>query len=241
VTPAHTQESEWAVWPVLEALPTLDEPSGQVVVISAHPDDEVLGAGGLLAALALTDHPRPHFVTVTDGEASHGSRPPWLDHDLGERRADELVEGLRALGYPAPRITRLRLPDSTLAAHGEELESRLRPVIRAADLVLCPARNDGHIDHESVGKVTVEICSGVVPVWEYPIWTWHWTKPGDDDALWESAARFPLSPYAVQHKRRALACFGSQTGPLPGDDSRIVILPPEVLEHFHRPYEVFFT
>jgi hypothetical protein len=45
----------------------------------------------------------------------------------------------------------------------------------------------------------------------------------------------------VQQKRRALACFASQTGPLPGDDSRVVILPPEVLEHFHRPYEVFFT
>ncbi len=236
-----TLEIEWAEWPFLETLPKLSRPRGRVVVVSAHPDDEVLGAGGLLALLARNEQAAPHFVTVTDGEASHGAQQYPRGQELAARRAHELIEGLRVLGYRDPEITRLGLPDSDVAAHVDELASRLMTMVSSADLVLCPARTDGHVDHAAVGKVTTEICAGKVPVWEFPIWLWHWTKPGDPEMSWEGAGRIAIAPEAMQRKRRALECFGSQIAVLPGDDSQVVILPPEVLEHFHRPYEVFFT
>ena len=73
-----TAESEWRSWRRLHELPVLEVggwPS--VAVVAAHPDDEVLGVGGLLAMTAAAGAPI-RLVAVTDGEASHPGldRPP---------------------------------------------------------------------------------------------------------------------------------------------------------------------
>ena len=66
-----TAEEAWDEWAGLQHLPAadpLDWPS--VVIVAAHPDDEVLGAGGTMAMLAAAGA-RLRLVAVTDGEASH--------------------------------------------------------------------------------------------------------------------------------------------------------------------------
>lgn len=240
MTTSTTDEAEWAGWPLLRTLPVVPRPTGRVVVVSAHPDDEVLGAGGLIAALAGTA-PSPIFVTVTDGEASHPGSPGVRPGDLAEQRAAELVSGLRMLGHQRPTITRLGLPDSGLAPHVDELAQGIGRAVTGADLVLCPAVADGHIDHATVGRVTLQVCRGRAPVWQFPIWVWHWTLPGADGVPWDRARRFEISSAERARKRAALACFTTQTRPLPADGSGTTILPPEVLAHFDRPYEMFFT
>ena len=53
------------------ALPSLDlDTVGEFVVIAAHPDDETLGAGGLMAEAARRGIP-VHVYVVMDGGASH--------------------------------------------------------------------------------------------------------------------------------------------------------------------------
>ena len=47
----------------------------------------------------------------------------------------------------------------------------------------------------------------------YPIWTWHWSHPGDPRVPWEAAARVPLSAEAARRKRAAIGCFASQLRP----------------------------
>ena len=69
-----TDEKSWAAWPWLSTLPG----SGlaglasvtSAVVVAAHPDDEVLGVGGLISLLAAS-RARLRLVAVTDGERSH--------------------------------------------------------------------------------------------------------------------------------------------------------------------------
>ena len=60
--------------PVLD-LPALAQRYAQVLVLSAHPDDETLGVGGLLADLADAGA-AVSVLVATDGERSHPTGAP---------------------------------------------------------------------------------------------------------------------------------------------------------------------
>src|SRR5206468_3180712 len=86
-----TPESKWAA-AALEDLPPLDIAGigshRRVVVVSPHPDDEVLAAGGILQRLAAGGI-EVIIVSVTDGEASPPASPTLTRAQLAARRADE--------------------------------------------------------------------------------------------------------------------------------------------------------
>src|SRR6202012_5504894 len=69
-----TDERTWAAWPWLSTLPGAGLAGlatvKSAVIVAAHPDDEVLGAGGLISMLAAS-RARLRIVAVTDGERSH--------------------------------------------------------------------------------------------------------------------------------------------------------------------------
>ena len=94
-----TDEGTWAAWPGLGALPDARTAAmagvTSAVVVAAHPDDEVLGAGGLISVLAAAGA-RLRLVAVTDGEGSHrGRADPAM---LATRRTAETAAALSALG-----------------------------------------------------------------------------------------------------------------------------------------------
>ena len=96
-----TAEEEWRSWRLLNELPVLDISGwSSVVVVAAHPDDEVLGVGGLLAMLAGA-RTRLRLVAITDGEASHPGMDRVAAGQLAERRAAETSTALDRLGAAA--------------------------------------------------------------------------------------------------------------------------------------------
>src|SRR6202035_3010407 len=104
-----TDERTWAAWPWLSTRPGTG-PIGlagirSAVIVAAHPDDEVLGAGGLISMLAAS-RARLRLVAVTDGERSHGSHA--AKDVLARRRTAETAAALRALGARAAEVIRLR-------------------------------------------------------------------------------------------------------------------------------------
>ena len=84
-------------------------PHKRVLVVAPHPDDELLGCGGLVATLAPTGTAFC-FVFVTDGGASHLGSRTWPRERLMARRRDEAIEALRRLNGEDADITFLRCP-----------------------------------------------------------------------------------------------------------------------------------
>ncbi|MFF7244507.1 PIG-L deacetylase family protein [Embleya sp. NPDC008237] len=237
-----TPEPAWAQWRGLDRLPRVTpRVVGGLVVVAAHPDDEILGAGGLLASV-LDAGERVRVVVLTDGDASHpnGPIPPA---DLVARRIEESRRALAVLspGGPVAEIVRLGLPDTAVAAHEAATIPALAELLAGYALCAAPWSGDLHADHEAAGRIAAGACAAAgVRLVEYPVWMWHWAEPADPRVPWERAVRIDLNPERVRRKQRAIGCFETQIAPLlPGLDDR-VILPPEELAHFERSFEVLF-
>lgn len=236
-----TAEGVWAA-ALDRELPAVDLDVDRVVVVAAHPDDESLGAAGLLATAAARGIP-VDLIVVTDGEGSHPASPTHSPATLALLRRRELVDAVRVLGVAdAPRF--LGLPDGGTDAHRDDIATAVEAALDRAGqdrvLVLSPWRGDGHRDHRVVGEVVERVgARRAVRTRAFPIWLWHWGVA--DDVPWERAERVPLDAAAREAKRQALAAHASQLRPLspaPGDEEMIHA---RMREHFDRDAEVFFA
>ena len=103
-----TDEAQWRAWAGLRQLPVADLTGwARVLVLAAHPDDEVLGVGGTMALLAAAGA-RLRLVAVTDGEASHPGHPDPAA--LAALRAAETDRRAAGPGRPGHRGDPARLP-----------------------------------------------------------------------------------------------------------------------------------
>lgn len=232
-----TSEWTWRRWPGLRELPALDV-SGwdSAVIVAAHPDDEVLGPGGIISVLAASGA-RLRLIAVTDGEASHPANDDPAA--LARRRAAERVEALRTLGASGTEVMRLGLPDTGLADREDEIATALADLAAGFDACLAPWESDVHADHEAVGGALRQASARLGGTsWFYPVWAWHWAWPADPRVPWHHAVRVPLPGAAAARKQAAVRCFGSQLEPQPPAGQPI--LTQEFVRHFDRDFEVLF-
>jgi LmbE family N-acetylglucosaminyl deacetylase len=229
-----TDEDTWATWSWLNTPPGAGLAGlatvRSAVVVAAHPDDEVLGVGGIMSVLA--PRARLRLVAATDGERSHpGHADPA---ELARHRAAETTRALRALGAEAAEVVRLGLPDSGLAEREDELAATLAPLVAGFDLFLAPWDHDMHPDHEAAGRAARRAASGAL--YCYPVWMWHWASPADPRVPWGVAQRLRLPPDAASRKRAAVRCFTSQAEDR--GDGLGPVLSAGMIAHFTRALEV---
>lgn len=247
---AGTGEDAWAA-SGLAALPELPLDAGELagqafIVLAAHPDDESLGAGGLMARLRGLGA-SVKVLLCTAGEASHPDSPTTTPEQLAAVRLEEFGGALaHLLGDTEWRF--LALPDGKLADHQAELHAALQQAIAETTAasgppaeritLVAPYRHDGHTDHEALGAAAAEAAgAGGHGLLEYPIWYWLWADATDQ--TWQSWLRLPLDPGERQAKAAAMASHITQVRPLSGQPGDEVLLPPAFREHFERPFETF--
>jgi len=196
---ASTQRSTWEG--EVPPLPT------RAVVVAPHPDDEVLGTGGLLAYLCDLQIP-VCILAVTDGERSHAASTLINPGELRSQRAQERTAALRVLGVE-PDVARLGLPDGAVADHESMVSEAVGALADRSTVVIAPWRHDGHPDHESVGRAAAAACQRRgAPLWEIPIWAKVAAATSGGPPPGRSA--LVLSPDVRQRKRSAANCYRSQ-------------------------------
>jgi LmbE family N-acetylglucosaminyl deacetylase len=236
-----TAESEWEACPLIAHLPATDIeailPVGRrMVMVSPHPDDEILGAGGLLAKASALGR-EIFLVAVTGGEASHRDSLLWPTECLRKVRASERLAGLRALGLALPRICHLNIPDGSVNKARHLLRAALEALLRPHDVVFATWQFDGHPDHDTVGRVTNEVCARAdISHYQLPVWMWHWAIPGDHRVPWDRLSVIALSAPIVEMKRRALSAHASQLSNDPSTGKEAII-PSTMRERLNRRWE----
>jgi LmbE family N-acetylglucosaminyl deacetylase len=233
-------ESAWASSPRLSDLPPLGElHARRLVVVTPHPDDEVLGAGGLIQK-ALEEGVLVEVVAVTDGEASHPRSSVAATLDLPAVRARETETALRRLGWDKPAVTRLGLPDGHVAERRGELDVALGDILLPDDLCVAPWRLDGHPDHDACGESALKAAVSVgAKSLSFLVWAWHWADPHGLDVPWHRCRQLDMSRRARARKRWSTLAFESQISALGPHEADAPILPAALLRRFWRPFEVF--
>jgi LmbE family N-acetylglucosaminyl deacetylase len=234
-----TSEELWMSWNRVATMPTLSVVGCSAsLIVAPHPDDEVLGVGGTLVELQSIGA-EISVLALTDGEASHPRAT--IATDIGVRRARESERAMQELIGGCP-IDRLRLPDGNLAAHEDAIQQAVEDRLSSGMWCFAPLRDDGHPDHEAAGRATARACLGRGGrLFEYPIWMWHWSGPGDPRPPWDRARRVPLPVDVRRRKARAIEAFRSQIAPISSDPGGEAILPPAVRRRFLRSFEVVFA
>lgn len=200
----------------------------ELVVVAAHPDDETIGLGRLVARWARHGGPASTLL-CTDGEACFDAvlpRPPAL----AERRVSEWERATDVLGIARRR--RLGLPDGRLTAHEDRLRDALERAFDALGdrpcVVAHPLADDPHPDHAAAGVVAGRVATerGLASI-GYPVWLPYWCRA---DAVDTTARRLVVIETDTTDDRAfelACACYPSQLEPVAGGFGPVV--PPDLL------------
>ena len=239
-----TSQEDWQNWAGLQDLPRFDiaksfAPHQRVCIFAPHPDDEVLGCGGLLQQLAANGNPIV-LIHVTNGTQSHPNSQIYSQESLDTIRPQESVKALEVLGV-ANQVTTmaLNLADGNVFAQQDQFHQELSAIIQPEDILITTFINDGHPDHEATGQVVASFAKQQhLACYQVLIWAWHWAKPGDSRIPWHCAMRVNLTTEQLQRKLQAITCFKSQ---ITADDSTgsPPILSAKAIARISQPWEVY--
>ena len=239
-----TSQEDWQNWSGLQDLPRFDiaknfAPHQRVCIFAPHPDDEVLGCGGLLQQLAANGNPIV-LIHVTNGTQSHPNSQIYSQESLDIIRPQESVKALEVLGIAHQvKTIALDLTDGNVFTQQDQFQQKLSAIIQPDDVLVTPFMHDGHPDHEATGLVVASFAKHHhLACYQVLIWAWHWAKPADNRISWHHAIRVDLTPEQLQRKIEAIACFKSQ---ITADESTgsPPILSAQTIARISQPWEVY--
>ncbi len=177
---------------------------GRVLIVAPHPDDEVIGCGGLIARLVEQGN-APQIIVMTGGEGSHGKDNVDTAAIVKARRG-LTRNALSILGVPESNLHELDFKDGGISAESEQIV-RLKELIDAIqpDTVLVPHWGEGWSDHVTTAKIVKSLVPTNAQVWEYCVWMWYYQVWRGLD--WTNAAALRLTPSEHDLKLKAVDAY----------------------------------
>ena len=149
--------------------------SSNILILSPHPDDEIIGLGGLILQI-LQRSGKVHIVYLTDGENSN-SHPD--KERIKEERFLLTEKVLSELRIPREQIYWLHLEDCGIARLSQKnfslVSERLKEIIDITqpDAVFATHFLDKHVDHIAcfeLAKEAVRKANHKSQLWLYWVW-----------------------------------------------------------------------
>ncbi len=188
----------------------MQNPLERLLIVSPHPDDDAIAAGGLMQRAAAV-----RVLVVTDGE-----RNPWPQRSMerkwfltrddaarwGALRRREALCAVKVLGHADVRF--LGFPDQEIASLARRGDARLHEILakEIADfqptLIVSPSAQDLHSDHRAAAWYVHRAAPGDAKIVTFVV---H--GRGDRARI---STMLQLTEPEIQRKRDAIACHESQ-------------------------------
>ncbi len=126
-----------------------------VLVVAAHPDDEILGVGGTVARHTANGD-KVYALILGEGQTSRGERREDISRDVVERLHENTLESARAVGYsevlfadfPDNRFDSVSLLDIV-----KEVERRIGELM--PEIIYTHYSGDLNIDHQYTARAVL--------------------------------------------------------------------------------------
>ena len=176
-----------------------------ILIVAPHPDDEVIGCGGLISRLVAQGNV-PQIVVMTGGEGSHRGCCNLSDDKLKEARRKLTRDAMAILGVPDENIHELEFPDGGISAENQQsvalkkLIEQLKP-----DIVFVPHWGEGWLDHVKTAEIVKDIVPIDTSIYEYCVWMWYYNVWRGLD--WKNAFVLKMTPEEHELKLRAMDAY----------------------------------
>lgn len=209
--------------------------SQRIVIVAPHPDDEVIGCGGLIARLTSLGYP-PQVIILSSGGGSHRGCCNIDEETVIEQRRELTIKAAHILGLPHEYIHHLDFKDGEINGTDKnnlqsfhELLKELHPAI-----VFVPHHGEGWPDHVNVRTMIEEIkCKA--EIYEYCVWMWYYNVWRLD---WRNARVLHLS--TDEHRRKTEAVDAYTTPAAPCEKPWSGVLPKVFLKAAKWNRELYF-
>lgn len=227
----------------LGAVQTLTRDS-PFVILSPHPDDETLGAGGLICQ-ACAQGEAANVIVLTDGSGSHPRSKLFPRNRLVALRQTEVETAASLLGLPCKRVHHLGLVDTQAPKSGPAFDSAVNQIMNIvksteSKSLFVTWGYDPHCDHEAAALLAKAIRRLVpeIMLWAYPVWGWHLHPSSDIPQPEPIGFRLDVSQQLAV-KRAAIAAHASQMTALITDDPDGFCFTESTLAPFLAPFEYY--
>jgi len=170
---------------------------GPTTIVAAHPNDETLSCGGLIALLRRNKQPTSVVVVADGGDAM---------------RRIEVVSALHELGITSHEVQFLGYSENSLPGHAidhfadavKRMQAALEPLVPAT--LIIPFRGDANADHTAtwhIVRAAARRLKAVPRFLEYPVWL----GPVSDALLRErrpTVWKVDISPVLARKQRAVL-------------------------------------
>lgn len=198
----------------------------RLIVVSAQPDDETIGAGHLIAQWTR-HHGSAIAVTLTGGEGA--LRGTGQDvRFLAERRISEWRAATAALGIE--RHIAWHIPQWEVHRHEDEAAAKLAGKLLPGDIIAAPWRFEPQEDQRAAGRIAAAAARQVPSqLLEYLVWAPYELPPTSLADNGYRLARVITGDTAANRRREALKHYVSQVSPLKTTLQPVV--PPVLVQH----------
>lgn len=179
---------------------------GSVLIIAPHPDDEVLGCGGLIARLVKEGFP-PHILIMSGGEHSHTSCCNTSSYEIIRARRELTLNAMIILGLPLNYLHFLNYPDGGISFENAET-SRLVSLINdlKPNAIFVPHLGEGWSDHIETRDILKRLYkeNKNVKLFEYCVWFWYYNVK---HIKWKKARVFQMAKDLHDLKLKAIDAY----------------------------------
>ncbi len=160
----------------------------KVLIVAAHPDDEILGCGGAMA-LHSDKGDKVHVIFMTNGTTSRGAKNRLLD-EINQRKQSAL-DACNIVGAQHPIF--LDFPDNQMDACSMlEITQRLEDVINRIEpeIIYTHHSKDLNIDHQLTHQAVMTACRPQPNNFVYEIYSFEVLSSTE----WQTSEYLPFIP-----------------------------------------------